>query len=106
GAQAHAPGDRGQRSQHAPAVVGEAPETVAVRHAGVAELVGRPPVPLQRGDVRAPRLHTEPDHAASIAERSTAVNRRAVEPLTPSAASAYRRGVRAPRSRPDVALAE
>jgi tetratricopeptide (TPR) repeat protein len=81
GADAAASRIQGERGQQRPTVVGEVPEPIAVRDARVAERVGRGPVTLQGGDVRAPRLHADRDHAASIEDRERAVNARGLTPL-------------------------
>src|SRR5262245_18886957 len=81
GADATASRVQRERGQQRPTVVRKVPEPIAVRHARVAERVSRGPVTLQRGDVRAPRLHADRDHAASIEDRERAVNARGLTPL-------------------------
>src|SRR5262249_56164796 len=74
-------GVEGGGGQEGPSMGREVAEPMGVRHARVAERVSRGPVTLQRGDVRAPRLHADRDHAASIEDRERAVNARGLTPL-------------------------
>src|SRR5438132_7269455 len=52
----------GERPQHRPAIVSPSPEAVPVRDARVPELVGAPPVVLERDDIGPPRLQAARDH--------------------------------------------
>jgi len=60
--------EAGKRAQHRPAVVRPSPQPVAVRDAGVAELVGDLPVASERDDIGSPRLDADRDHVRSIAD--------------------------------------
>src|SRR5262249_27753539 len=67
--------------QQRPAVVREVPESVAVRDTRVAQRVGGRPVTPERREIRAPGLHADGKHAASIEERDAAVNAHGLTPL-------------------------
>src|SRR5262249_6238523 len=70
-----------ERGQQRPAVVREVPESVAVRDTRVAQRVGGRPVTPERREIRAPGLHADGKHAASIEERDAAVNAHGLTPL-------------------------
>ena len=68
--------------QQRPAVVRVIPEAVAVRDPRVAQRVCGGPVTPERHEIRAPRLHANGNHAASIEDRDAGVNARGLTPLS------------------------